>query len=146
MIKRIHHAGVGVRDMEVSLCFYRDLLGLEITGDAEIEGPLVGEIVGMTEDTSVRIVHLKCNDEQEIELFQYMKPAASSFPPDFRQCDGGIIHLALIVDNLMELYDNLKENGIKFNTKPYNLGGKLVVYLRDPDGITIELIQPDVEM
>lgn len=145
MIKGIHHAGVGVRDMEVSLRFYRDLLGLEVTGDAEVEGPLVGEIVGMTDDTKVRIVHLKCGEGQEVELFQYMKPAASSFPQDFRQCDGGVIHMALVVDDVMGLYERLKKEGVKFNSKPYNLGGTLCVYMRDPDGITVELMQFGVD-
>ncbi len=145
MIKGVHHAGVGVRDMEVSLRFYRDLLGLEVTGDAEVEGPLVGEIVGMTEDTKVRIVHLKCCEGQELELFQYMKPGTSTFPQDFRQCDGGVIHVALVVDNLTELYDKLKKAGVKSNSKPYNLGGNLCVYMRDPDGITVELMQFGVD-
>lgn len=145
MIKAIHHCGIGVRDMEVSLKFYCDLLGLEKGEDIEIEGALVGEIVGLPPDTKVRIVHLPVCEGQELELFQYMKPAGSSFPPDFRQCDGGVIHVALIVDNLMEMYERLKAEGVKFNSEPYQLPGGLVVYMRDPDGITIELMQKDAE-
>ena len=145
MVARLHHAGVGVRDMEASLRFYRDLLGLEVTQDAEFEGPVVGEIVGLPENTKVRIVHLKCGEDQEIELFQYMEPATSTFPKDYRQCDGGIIHMALMVDNLMELYEKMKKHGMKSNSKPYNLGGGLCVYMRDPDGITVELMQRDVD-
>jgi len=142
MIKSIHHSGIGVRDMEVSLKFYCDLLGLEKGEDVEVEGPMVGEIVGLAADTKVRIVHLKCGDGQELELFQYMKPATSTFPEDYRQCDGGIIHVALIVDDdLMELYERLRAEGVKFNSKPYNLGSGNIVYMRDPDGVTIELMQ-----
>lgn len=144
MIRSIHHSGIGVRDMEVSLRFYRDLLGLEVTGDAETDGPMVDVIVGL-EGARVRIVHLKITDDQELELFQYMAPATSSFPQDYRQCDGGIIHVALIVDNLMELYEKLKADGVHFNSQPYNLGGKLVVYMRDPDGIAVELMQMGVD-
>jgi glyoxylase I family protein len=146
MIKGIHHAGIGVRDMEVSLRFYRDLLGLEVTGDAETEGPLVGEIVGLSAETKVRIVHLKCSENQELELFEYMKPGTSTFSSDFRQCDGGVIHVALEVDNLMEMYEKLHGEGVNFNSKPYNLGGHLCVYMRDPDGITVELMQFDVDI
>ncbi len=145
MIKSIHHSGIGVRDMEVSLKFYRDLLGLEMGEDVEVEGPLVGEIVGLPPDAKVRIVHLKVCEGQELELFQYEKPATSSFPPDFRQCDGGLIHVALAVDDLTEMYERLKAQGIVFNSKPYNLGGTLVVYMRDPDGVTVELMQRDYE-
>ncbi len=145
MIKSMHHCGIGVRDMEVSLKFYCDLLGLEKGEDMEVEGALVGEIVGLPPDTKVRIVHLPVGDGRELELFQYMKPAGSSFPPDFRQCDGGVIHVALIVDDLMEMYERLTAEGVKFNSKPYNLGGGLVVYMRDPDGITVELMQKNAD-
>lgn len=140
MIKGIHHSGIGVRDMETSLHFYRDLLGLEMGADVEVEGPVLDEIVGL-KNAKVRIVHLKCGEGQEVELFQYTEPAISSFPKDYRQCDGGIIHMALVVDNLMELYERLKKNGVTFNSKPYDLGGGPVVYMRDPDGITVELME-----
>ncbi len=139
MIRGVHHAGIGVRDMEVSLRFYRDLLGLEVTADMELEGPVLDDIVGI-KDGAVRIVHLKCGG-QELELFQYTTPSTSSFPKDFKQCDGGIIHVALLVDNLMELYEMLKANGVKSNSEPYDLGGTLCVYMRDPEGITVELLQ-----
>jgi catechol 2,3-dioxygenase-like lactoylglutathione lyase family enzyme len=145
MIKRIHHAGVGVRDMEASLRFYRDLLGLTVTSDVETEGPLVSAIVGHTENTKVRMVHLACGEGQELELFQYMEPGTSKFPQDFRQCDGGIIHVALVVDDAMGMYERLKAEGVRFNSQPYNLGGGYCVYMRDPDGITVELMQFDVD-
>jgi catechol 2,3-dioxygenase-like lactoylglutathione lyase family enzyme len=139
----IHHPGIGVRDMKISLRFYRDLLGLEILRDLEFEGPVLDDIVGL-KNVKVRIVALKCGDD-EVELFQYDKPATSSFPKDYRQCDGGIIHVAFLVDNLVELSEKLEKNGVKLNSKPYNLGGELCVYLRDPDGITIELLQKEVD-
>jgi catechol 2,3-dioxygenase-like lactoylglutathione lyase family enzyme len=140
MIKGISHAGIGVRDMEVSLRFYCGLLGLEVVSDMEVEGPIVDDIVGL-KDAKVRIVHLRCGEGQELELFQYMSPGTSVFSKSFRQCDGGIIHAALVVDNLMELYERLTAAGVTSNSKPYDLGGALCVYMRDPDGITIELVQ-----
>jgi catechol 2,3-dioxygenase-like lactoylglutathione lyase family enzyme len=144
MIKGIHHPGIGVRDMETSLRFYRDLLGLTVSADMELEGPVLDDIVSL-KNARVRIVHLLCSDDQEVELFEYTRPASSTFPKDHRQCDGGIIHVAFRVDNLMELCRKLKDNGVRFNSEPYDLGGTLCVYLHDPDGITIELLQPDVE-
>jgi len=143
MFKGVHHPGIGVRDMEASLRFYRDLLGLEVDRDLELEGPVLDDITGLKK-AKVRIVALKCG-EGELELFQYDKPSPSSFPKDYRQCDGGIIHVALLVDNLIELYEKLKKNGVKANSEPYNLGGELCVYVRDPDGITIELLQKGVD-
>lgn len=141
MFNGIHHAGIGVRDMEKSLKFYRDLLGFEVTQDLpDIEGPLLDEIVGIR-GGKVRIVHLDCGNNQELELFQYDKPGSSKFPEDFRQCDGGIIHIAFWVDELMGKYEKLKAAGVRFNSEPYNLGAGLCVYMRDPDGITVEMMQ-----
>ncbi|GAB4349539.1 MAG: hypothetical protein Kow0099_32680 [Candidatus Abyssubacteria bacterium] len=140
MIKGISHAGIGVRDMGVSLQFYCGLLGLEMLSDMEVEGPIVDDIVGL-KDAKVRIVHLRCGEGQELELFHYMSPGTSSFPKSYRQCDGGIIHAALVVDDLMAMYDRLKAAGVEFNSRPYDLGGTLCVYMRDPDGVTIELVQ-----
>ena len=144
MIKAIHHAGLGVRDMEASLHFYRDLLELEVSAEVEVEGPLVDNITGL-KNAKTKIVHLKCGENQELELFRYDSPATSTFPKDYRQCDGGIIHVALVVDNLMELYEKMKGQGVRFNSEPYDLGGGLIVYMRDPDGITVELMQPNAE-
>jgi len=40
MLTGVHHPGIGVRDMNASLRFYRDLLGLRLVRDYEAEGPL----------------------------------------------------------------------------------------------------------
>ena len=143
MFKGVHHPGIGVRDMEVSLRFYRDLLGLEFIKQYETEGPVVDAIVGL-KGAKVKIAALKCGDDL-VELFEYSEPASSSFPKDYRQCDGGIVHVAFLVDNLLELYEKLKRHGVKFNSHPVNLGGELCVYMRDPDGIMVELLQKEVD-
>jgi catechol 2,3-dioxygenase-like lactoylglutathione lyase family enzyme len=127
--------------MEVSLKFYRDMLGFTVTEELpEVEGDMLDAIVGV-KGGKVRLVHVDCGNGQELELFQYYAPGSSKFPQDFRQCDGGIIHVALWVDNLIELYEKLKAEGVRFNSEPFDIDDIRCVYMRDPDGITVELMQ-----
>ena len=51
------------------------------------------------------------------------------------------MHLALVVENLMDMYERLVREGVKFNTPPLNLGQGIIVYMRDPDGNTVELME-----
>ena len=61
--------------------------------------------------------------------------------------DGGVGHLALMVDDLDETYARLREASVRFVNPPVEIDaganrGARAGYLRDPDGITIELVQP----
>ena len=80
-----------------------------------------------------------------IELIQYLRPDCQARPHP-RPCDAGFAHLAFDVDNIESAVAAAEDYGVAPIAAPYitdagpNAGGK-VVYLRDPDGITIELIQ-----
>lgn len=140
MISGIQHTGISVKDMKKALAFYRDLLDFEVRFDIEASGEQMETIVGL-KGARARIVMLAVG-EQSIELFQYMSPEGKPFPSDHRQCDAGLIHLALQVTNLDGLYKDLKDKGVQFYSEPQQLPGAKVVYLRDPGGVTVELIQP----
>ena len=150
MIKRIHHAGVGVRDpemMEKMLRFYCDLIGLSVQNEIEYpEGEFVDSFVDV-KDAKLRVVHLTCPGtgnwlDGGVELCYYASPEPGKWHGGIRQCEGGVVHLALVVENLMEMYERLVEEGVEFNTPPLNLGDGIIVYMRDPDGNTVELMEP----
>lgn len=140
MISGIQHTGIGVKDMDRALAFYRDTLGLKVRFDLEASGEQMETIVGL-KGAKARIVMLEVGD-QSIELFQYMSPEGKPFPSDHRQCDAGVIHFALQVTNLDDLYKDLKSKEVNFYSEPQQLPGAKVVYLRDPEGVTVELIEP----
>lgn len=57
----------------------------------------------------------------------------------------GATHVCLVVDDLRALYERLLEAGVDtFFTPPVEVdgGSGLALYLRDPDGIIVELYQP----
>ena len=140
MIRAMHHTGMCVSDMEKSLAFYRDLLGMEVTIDSRITGPDIEEIMGL-EGVDVRRVYV-CGYGGKLELFEYASPKGKPFPADFGVNDVGISHIAFEVENLQELYEEFSAKGVRFNNPPLPVKGRgMVCYLRDPDGITLELLE-----
>jgi catechol 2,3-dioxygenase-like lactoylglutathione lyase family enzyme len=140
-----HHTSFTVAYLESSLAFFRDGLGLEVVGTREISAAYFGRIVGLP-GCRVRAALLRIpGGTHHVELFEYVTPAGRVHAP--RPCDPGSAHLALLVDDLPALFARLQAQGVAFVSDPVpidagpNAGG-LGVYLRDPNGILIELFQP----
>lgn len=141
----LHHTGLTVRDLEASLRFYRDLLGMEVLFEAEREGGYFAAIVGYP-DAHVRMAHLNFpGGEHRLEIFQYLVPPSRGDAGEPR--DVGITHVCLAVPDIAPLYERLLAAQAPFLSPPVlvdegvNAGG-FGVYLRDPDGILVELFQP----
>ena len=141
----LHHTGLTVRDLDASLRFYRDLLGMEVLFEAEREGGYFGAIVGYP-DACVRMAHLALpGSEHRLEIFEYIRPQPRGDPGEPR--DVGITHVCLAVADIEALHRRLAAAGIDFYSEPVLVdqgasAGGWGVYLRDPDGITVELFQP----
>jgi lactoylglutathione lyase len=144
---RLHHTGYTVDDLDRSLAFYRDLLGMEVVAQQEKAGGYLAAIVGHP-DAHVRMAHLRLpGGEHVLELFQYLAPEGRAATP-LQPRDTGTPHLCFAVDDLEALYARLLIAGVDtFVSAPVavdtgvNRGG-LALYLRDPDGIPVELFQP----
>lgn len=138
------HTGLTVSDLDRSLAFYRDTLGMETVFEQEKEGGYLAAIVGYP-GAHVRMAHLAFpGDGHRLELFQYLEPEARGEPGEPR--DLGITHVCLLVEDIGALHERLRSAGVDFYSDPVlvdtgaNAGG-VGVYLRDPDGITLELFQ-----
>ena len=143
---RLHHTGFTVSDLDRSLAFYRDLLGCELIATQEKEGGYLAAIVGYP-DAHVRMAHLRVpGGEHVIELFEYRSPSGDR--ADVQPRNVGASHLCFIVADLQATYETLLEQGVTSFVSPpievdtgINRGG-FGIYLRDPDGITVEIFQP----
>jgi len=143
---RLHHTGYTVSDLDRSVAFYRDLLGCEVIATQEKEGGYLAAIVGYP-DAHVRMAHLRVpGGEHVLELFQYLAPSGEK--ADVEPRNVGASHICFVVDDLLSVYEALVERGVKsFVSAPVEVDtginrGGFGVYLRDPDGITVELFQP----
>jgi lactoylglutathione lyase len=144
-MRRLQHTGLTVRDIGRSLAFYRDMLGMEVLFEQERQGGYFGAIVGYP-DAHVRTAQLALpGDDHRLELFEYVSPTPRGEPGDPR--DVGITHVCLQVDDVDALAARLRAAGARLFSAPVlidtgaNAGGR-GVYLRDPDGIILELFEP----
>ena len=74
MIERLHHHGFTVSDLERSLAFYRDLLGLEVRRISERRNLPSYDAILSIEDVALTVALLRHPvDEFLLELFQYLR-------------------------------------------------------------------------
>ncbi|MBB1510936.1 VOC family protein [Tessaracoccus sp. MC1756] len=142
-VEGVHHVGIPVRDMKRSFEWYSSMFGLEPGPVNHNEGPdlEVGvQVPGAKLDYSMLEV-----GNVLIEFLEYQEPTDGK---DFalRNCDVGAMHVCLQVDDMDAAYASLTEKGAVFNAPPFaltegSLAGSQWAYLRDPDGIQLELWQ-----
>lgn len=146
MLTGIHHTSLTVSDLERSVAFYTGL-GLEVVLRQTPGGTYLQQITGFP-DARIKQAHLSLpGGGHRLELFEYVSPPGQPVRP--RTCDPGSTHLAFLVDDLDDTYARLSAQGVTFVSPPVtvddgaNVGAK-GLYLRDPDGFTIELFEPVV--
>ena len=138
------HTGITVSNLERSLAFWRDVLGFEFSHTAHQKGELAQEITGV-EGAEIKLAVLRAPGGHKIELLEYLAPADRK-RANIRPCDVGSVHVALLVHDLGAVLERIAASNWKAAGKPQMLQsgpnvGKRVVYVRDPDGATIELMQ-----
>jgi catechol 2,3-dioxygenase-like lactoylglutathione lyase family enzyme len=138
------HTGITVSNLERSLAFWRDVLGFEFSHSAHQTGERAEQITGV-KGAELKLAVLKTPSGHKIELLEYFAPADRR-RVDLRPCDVGHVHVALIVDDLDAVLKKIAVSGWKAAGEPQTLkqgpnAGKRVVYVRDPDGTTIEFME-----
>ena len=139
------HTGITVTNLDRALAFWQGVLGFELSHRAHQTGELAAEITGVP-GAEIHIAVLKAPGHK-IELLEYSAPPDRKQDVDLRPCDVGSMHVALTVDDLDAILGSIAASGWKVAGKPQTLksgpnAGKRVVYVRDPDGTTIEFMQP----
>jgi len=143
------HTGITVSNLERSLAFWHDVLGFELSHTAHQTGELAREITGVA-GAEIKLAVLRAPGGHKIELLEYVAPPDRKKDVDLRPCDVGSVHVALLVDNLEAVLEGISACGWRAAGKPQILqsgpnAGKRVVYVRDPDGTTIEFMQPPLQ-
>lgn len=133
-----------MRSLERSIAFYRDVLGFELAFQWNPQAAYIRELVGYPEvDLHGAILRLPGTDVC-LELLEYRN--IEQVDVDMGNGNIGNGHIAFNVDDLMPFYEKLKAMGVQAVSPPVtptmgpNKGGK-AVYLIDPDGFRVELIQ-----
>jgi len=121
-IKKLEHVGVMVKNMETSVHFYEQVLGLDLMERFAI-------------NAEVEIAFLGQNGQIYVELV-----ANGSELPD----EGKVNHIAFTADNMEEEITRLKSQNVTFASKDYHTleNGTKFIFFQGPDGERLELFQP----
>ena len=133
MVKKIDHIGIAVKNLEETLKFYQETLGLDLSGTEVVE------------QQKVKVAFLPIGDS-EVELLESTEPDG----PIAKYIDKkgeGIQHVAYRVDNIEEAIAEMKEKGVRMiDEKPrYGAGGAKIAFChpKSTHGVLIELCQRD---
>lgn len=140
----IDHVSVTAADLDRSVAFYHGLLRIPLHGTGVEASPSVASVVGL-EGARFRYADLDLGHGHILELLQYLDPVGTPRRPNV--IDPGSGHIAFLVDDLDAVLGRLRAAGVEPRSEPATLeehawwAGARVVYVTDPDGVTVELVE-----
>lgn len=131
MVNKLDHIGIAVNNLEESVKFYEEILGLKLQG------------IETVEEQKVKVAFLPLGDT-ELELLEATSP--DSPIAKFIESKGqGVQHLAFRVDNIEKVLGEMKEKGIRLiDERPrYGAGGARIAFLhpKSTNGVLVELCE-----
>lgn len=142
IITKAHHFGLTVSNLDRSLEFYEKMFGLVPEFIAHGEGDELSQAVGVPE-AQLTFAFLRLGGST-VELLEYDNDRQLDHGK--RNCDVGAPHLCFDVPDIDAAYAELLGKGADFYSEPLRitdgpLAGCAFAYLRDPDGLTLEIFQ-----
>ena len=143
-----HHTAYQVADLGRSLAFYRDLFGFEVVWERVNREEYVRRIVGYPEAELHQALLRFPGSDHCLELIDYR--GVERTPVDTSPPNPGTAHMCLLVDDLRAFYDELRAVGVDAVSEPVLVTsgpneGRLAVYMIDPDGFRLELLEVNDE-
>jgi catechol 2,3-dioxygenase-like lactoylglutathione lyase family enzyme len=145
-VKKVEAIGLTVKDMNVAVNFYREVLGFKKISDREISGGDYEKLEGIF-GLHFSIVRMQLGDEI-IELTDYLTSGGRSIPQDAKSNDLSFQHIAIVVSDMDKAYRHLRKYNVEHvSTAPQTLpptitaaAGIKAFYFHDPDNHNLELI------
>jgi len=149
MINAVHHAGVTVADLDRSVTFWSGVLEREPLWRRMLDAPYLADVTGYS-GCRIEVAMFELSSDMKLELLRYEMPAeaATAAPNGPETARPGNVHLAFTVADIAAVWSRaLSLGATATSAAPVRVTsganeGALAAYLRDPDGVTIELIQP----
>jgi catechol 2,3-dioxygenase-like lactoylglutathione lyase family enzyme len=142
LIQSFDHTSFTVADIERAVAFWRDVMGFAVADLSLREGDWLGAVVGVP-GARCRIAHLHGHGAH-MEFIQYLTPAGGDVtgPPN----RPGTAHVAFLVRNIEALAGRMIEAGASEQGRIARCtsgpaAGCLAVYLKDPNGLIVELAE-----
>lgn len=140
-VLRLEQIGIVVRDLAAAKAFFIEL-GLELEGEAAIEGSAVDRLNGIEGVRSDIAVMRTPDGHGKLELIKWHTPSVQDGDPTAPPNTPGLRHILLSVDDIEDVLGRSRSHGAE-------LVGELVqyedsyrlAYIRGPEGIIIELAE-----
>jgi catechol 2,3-dioxygenase-like lactoylglutathione lyase family enzyme len=142
----LRSVGVAVSDLERSLAFYRDVLGFDRMTVAPHESfsRLVDEVAGEIGTTVRSCLLASSRGQGMLELFEATKPRGRSIPFGTQWGDFGYLQVCLFASDRETLTAQIGAEGLDVLLPLQDIedpeNPALFMYLRDPDGILVEIV------
>jgi catechol 2,3-dioxygenase-like lactoylglutathione lyase family enzyme len=145
-LQAVHHTGLVVKDLDRSIRFYHDVLGLEFYNEPTpwFSGPDLAQGVGVP-GAELRQVTLWVGPNSTVELLEYRNPPQTADHP-IPNNQLGAAHVCFRVEDVWAKKAELEGKGVHFYTDinvvdEGPLAGWRWVYFSDPDGLALELVE-----
>lgn len=149
MLKQIYHVGLTVKDIDKSIYFYKNILGLSFVGEMIMEGKET-DLLFNRDNCKARVAYLNGSDKisaPPVELIQFLNEESTEIdtPSLFKT---SISELCFYTEDIEKLYKHLLDNQVECLSEPqyfdfsdYGFGKSKALYFKDPDGIILEAIE-----
>jgi methylmalonyl-CoA/ethylmalonyl-CoA epimerase len=128
-VLKLDHIGIAVSNLEETLKFYTDALGLEVQGTETVE------------EQKVKVAFLPVGDT-EVELLESTSPDGP-IAKFIEKKGAGIQHIAFKVENIKEAIEYMQEKGFRMIDKAprYGAGGAKIAFMhpKSSHGVLVEL-------
>ena len=148
MLGKIYHVGLTVSNIDKSIEFYRDILGLEFQGEILMEGKET-DILFNKPNSRCRVAYLngsKIIHTPPIELIQFLDTEIYNSKADLFKTS--ISEICFEVKDIQKVYEHLLANKVECLSSPQyfdftkqGMGKSKALYFKDPDGIILELME-----
>jgi catechol 2,3-dioxygenase-like lactoylglutathione lyase family enzyme len=139
-VRRMDNVLIVVDDLEAVKKFFLEL-GLALEGESTVEGPLVGQLIGLG-DVRATLAMLRTPDGQGIELDKFHTPDAIRFGPVEAPVNTlGIRRIMFAVDDIDGLVERMRTLGAEIIGEMQYEKSYRLAYIRGPEGIIVALAE-----
>lgn len=143
---RLDHVSITTADLDRSVAFYGDVLGLALLASGEAGEPELSDLVGIP-GVRVRYAEFDLGAPHILEVLEYLSARGEALEPSPNR--PGATHIALAVADISPVKARLDAAGATVSrdvvtlTEDTDWNGVRTLYARDPDGVSIELVERD---
>jgi catechol 2,3-dioxygenase-like lactoylglutathione lyase family enzyme len=139
-LKRMDNVLIVVEDLEAVKSFFIEL-GLEFEGQTTVEGPSVGDLIGL-KDVRATLAMMRTPDGQGVELDKFHTPEAVRFGPvDAPVNTLGLRRIMFAVDDIDAVVKRMQAHGAEVIGQMQYEDSYRLAYIRGPEGLIVGLAE-----